>query len=263
MKTRLILLTLLFSIIAPAMQAQDGGNENNSVFNVTNVINSDILNSITENKKADDKMQLSPFRGHIPLFYLGMSSLSNSPSVAFNSNLDNVPQNHRKSYEWGMYLLKKSIPILNTNSFKCGIVSALGFSNSINYLKGGYVVKTVDDHPSYIQPDEKYSRAWLNQWRIHLPFLFEMQLPVKRNSGFFLSTGPEFEFIKIRSRGVLNGDKQTIESVVNEYPFCFSLLTQVGYDDWGIISRIGFTPILEDNQKKRTFNSMITFFVYL
>lgn len=262
MKTRIFTFITILCSGFTALQAQENPKDegNNSSHSVFDIINVNIL------QQKNKQKQHYPFSGHMPLFYLAFARLTNHPSIGLSGHVEGISERTNRSYEWGMYLFKNSIPIIEKAYTRLGLVSALGFSQNIHYFnkQDQLIYDVTDGNTGIVHTDKPYGRTWLNQFNFRLPFVLELQLLNKWQKPFFISFGPEFEYrSSIRTRGTLNGEKETIQSDFATNRIGVSLLFQAGFNSWGIIARSGLTPLFSKSKPSDVYNSMITFFYYL
>lgn len=235
----------------------------NAFFSV--IINSNIVNSITEKKQGSAFKSKRKFKEHFPFIYWGATRLTGSPSIGITGSYAGIPQNTGKSYEWGMYLFRLFKPITLNKQRTIAITSSFGFAQTINRLKDDYMFVSDGNSTDCIQSKDDYSKTWLRTWSLRLPVCVEFQIPVKgRESSFFFSVGPEVDYkLSVISRGKLDGKKRTIDNDLDVNRFGLNLLMQIGYGNFGFISRMGLTPIFRQTLPENVYNSMFTFFVYL
>lgn len=235
----------------------------NAFFSV--IINSNIVNNITEKKQGSAFKSSRKFEEHFPFVYWGATRLTGSPSIGITGSYAGIPQNTGKSYEWGMYLFRLFKPVTLNRQRTIAVTSSFGFAQTINRLKDDYMFVSDGNSTDCIQSKDDYSKTWLRTWSLRLPVCVEFQIPVKgRKSSFFFSVGPEVDYkLSVLSRGKLNGKKRTIDDDLDINRFGLNLLMQIGYGHWGFISRMGLTPIFRQTLPENVYNSMFTFFVYL
>lgn len=243
--------------------AEVSRDSSNAFFSV--IINSNIVNNITEKKQGSAFKSSRKFEEHFPFVYWGATRLTGSPSIGITGSYAGIPQNTGKSYEWGMYLFRLFKPVTLNRQRTIAVTSSFGFAQTINRLKDDYMFVSDGNSTDCIQSKDDYSKTWLRTWSLRLPVCVEFQIPVKgRKSSFFFSVGPEVDYkLSVLSRGKLNGKKRTIDDDLDINRFGLNLLMQIGYGHWGFISRMGLTPIFRQTLPENVYNSMFTFFVYL
>lgn len=87
-----------------------------------------------------------------------------------------------------------------------------------------------------------------------LPISFEWQKHINRRGPIFGSLGAEVETcFWVRSKAIIDDDKQTLSKDLNMRPLGINLLAQAGYGDWGFYCRYATASLFEKDKGSKYY----------
>lgn len=212
-------------------------------------------------KPVKKKIKINSFYPNYPNIYISYSQIYDSP-FEFTSTI--FPQ-RPISFEWGSYLFTTKLCYNRSNTL--GIVTALGFSNTYNYLNNSVVLSTNNGAPyiytlggdSEIIPEGMEGRchvdkSFIRYWSLRLPISVQVQWRM----GYVkmaLSAGPEFEWrFGMRSFARYEGSKHAMSKDINYNPLGVNALVVLSCDEVIIFGRFALTQMFGDGLNAIPFN---------
>lgn len=184
------------------------------------------------------------FDKHVAGIYVGYSQFADGVNFSKADDVDLVAS---KSWEWGINLFEGAIRL----SRDWGLTSGLGFGYNSFRLDGNYGFEEREGVTNiYPSPDGiDYRRSRLRYYHLRLPLSFEWQKKINHKGPLFFSLGAEIETrFWVRSKAIIDDDKQTLSKDLNVRPLGINLLAQAGYSDWGFYCRYATASLFEKNK---------------
>lgn len=191
-----------------------------------------------------EKKYKGHFDKHVAGFYIGYSQFGDDMGLSRTDDIDLVSS---KSWEWGLNLFEGSLRL----SRQWGITSGLGFGYRSFRVDGNYGFEERDGITDiYPSPDGvDYRRSRLRYYHLRLPISVEWQKKFGYKGPLFFSLGAEVETrFWVRSKTIIDDDKQTLSKDLNVRPLGINILAQGGYGDWGFYCRCATASLFEKNK---------------
>lgn len=94
---------------------------------------------------------------------------------------------------------------------------------------------------------KEYSKSRLRYFYFRIPLSIEWQTRINGNGPLFFAVGPEAEICHgFRSKGKMNGAKQTFDKDLHARPLGINILAQAGYADLGVYALFHLRIIREE-----------------
>lgn len=206
-----------------------------------------VLDALPFSKRTNKSNRFDPHAGG---FYIGYTQLTNN-FFSFNpSNRASLDMSH--SWEIGANLFTGSHAFAPT--YNWGITIGLGWGYRSMRLDGNYAFREIDGVTQIVsgeaadEPTE-YSKSRLRYFYFRIPLSIEWQTRLNGKGPLFFAVGPEAEIrYGIRSKGKINGSKETFDKGLNGRPVGINLLAQAGYADIGVYMRYSTYGLFEKNK---------------
>lgn len=215
-------------------------------------------------EKSDDNQKQYKIKSFIPAYpdiYYSYSQLYDKPFMSESSVFWQRPN----SFEWGMYLFDEEL--CYNKSRTLGIVTALGISNTYNFLNNKTVLATVDGTPyiynfnegGEVVPEGMNGRTYVDKsflryWSLRLPVSLQIQWRLSYKV-MALSVGPELEWrFGMRSITNYDGGKHVVADDIDYNPIGVNVLTTLKFQDFVLLGRFGLTQIFDSDVKAVPFN---------
>lgn len=214
----------------------------------------------TENQERQYKIKY--FEAAYPSIYYSYSQMYDDSFMFESSAFSQRPN----SFEWGMYLFSEDL--CYNKSRTLGLVTALGISNTYNFLNNKTVLATNDGVP-YIYNfndggenvpegmcDRTYvDKSFLRYWSLRLPVSLQIQWRLSYKV-MALSVGPELEWrFGMRSIARYDGEKHVVADDINYNPLGVNVLTTLKFHDFVLFGRFGLTQMFGSDLKSVPFNA--------
>ena len=206
-----------------------------------------VLNALPFSKHNKKKNRFDPHAGG---FYMGYTQLS-TDFLSFNP-LGSAGLNTSHSWEIGGNLFTGSHSFGPAHNW--GITIGLGWGYRSMRLDGNYAFREIDGVTQIYSGEEaeeptEYSKSRLRYFYFRIPLSIEWQTRISGKGPLFFAVGPEVEIRHgFRSKGKINGSKETFDKGLNGRPVGINLLAQTGYNDLGIYMRYSTYGLFEKNK---------------
>ena len=220
-----------------------------------------------DSDSEDDKTPQLKFRYFEPIYptiYYAYSTLAQTNRLVIIPLMSN-------SFEWGSYFSQFKLYHNKKNTF--GLTSALGISNTYNYLN---CVLGTHNHPgtnsnncTYFYygsdmeeapdgwgnvMDGRVKKSYLRYWSLRMPISVQLKWRVGNNAMAF-SFGPEFEWrFAMKSKVKFEkGGKYTVSDNIAYNPFGVNALAVFSFRDFVIFGRAGLIDLFNRNNSHEHF----------
>lgn len=208
----------------------------------------------TENRTILDALPFSKrnkrtnrFDPHLCGLYFGYTLVANNFGSYHPSNQVSLTTSH--SWEIGGTLFTGSHSFGPTHNW--GVVLGLGWGYRSMRLDGNYAFRNIDG-VTQVVPGESgetpinYSKSRLRYFYFRIPLSIEWQTRLSGKKPIFFSVGPEAEIRHgFRSKGKINGEKETFDKGLHGRPVGINVLAQAGYNNVGIYTRYATYGLFE------------------
>ena len=212
-----------------------------------------------ENMEPGEQLPLKhEFREHFPFFYMGMNTLNNYRSFQSTAG---IPQREGKGKDIGFYLDSRGTGINSRGNV--GLTIAFGITRSRYWIDERSYFDWIPTpgglEMTLIGPDNSVSQSYLRYWSLRVPVCIEIQSSTRRESGFFISLGPELEyrFAGVSKVKYTNGDKKKVTKNINTNPIGVNLLGRIGSGNFGVYARYSLTELFDNGDPLETYPLMI------
>ncbi|MDD3037580.1 hypothetical protein [Bacteroides sp.] len=207
--------------------------------------NRTILDALPFTKRK--KRNINNFAPHLSGLYFGYMMVSENFGT-YNQS-DQISINATHSWEIGGTLFTSSHSFGPTQNW--GFAIGLGWGYRSMRLDGNYAFRDIDG-VTQIVPGEsgeipmEYSKSRLRYFYFRIPLSIEWQTRLCHRKAIFFSAGPEAEIRHgFKSKGKINGKKQTFDKNLHGRPVGINLLVQAGYGNLGFYTRYATYGLFE------------------
>ena len=209
--------------------------------------NRTILDALPFSNKRKKRNTFSP---HLCGLYFGYLMVSNDFGTFNPSNQVSLNTSH--SWEIGANLFTTSHAFGPTKNW--GFALGLGWGYRSMRLDGDYAFRDIEGVtqviPGSLEPADgrstEYSKSRLRYFYFRIPLSIEWQTRLSNRRSVFFSVGPEAEIRHgFRSKGKINGKKETFDKGLHGRPVGVNLLAQAGYGNLGVYTRYATYGLFE------------------
>lgn len=198
-------------------------------------------------KRNKDNHRFDP---HLCGIYIGYANFGND-FLSFNPS-SHANLNAAHAWELGFTLFTGHIVLSPSKHW--GATVGLGWGYRTMRLDGNHAFREIDGitqvYPgnSAEEPTE-YSKSRLRYFFFRIPAAIEWQTRIGGKGPVFFSVGPEAEIRHgVKSKGKINGSKETFDKGLNVRPLGINLLAQAGAGNIGVYMRYSTLGLFEKNK---------------
>lgn len=190
------------------------------------------------------------FEPHICGVYIGYANFGNG-FLSFNpSNRASLDAPH--AWEIGGTLLTDHVVLSPSSHW--GLTAGLGWGYRTMRLDGNHAFREIDG-VTQVSPGDKaeepteYFKSRLRYFFFRIPVSIEWQTRFNDKGPVFFSVGPEAEIRHgVKSKGKINGSKETFDKGLNVRPIGVNLLAQAGAGNVGVYMRYSTLELFEKDK---------------